>query len=176
MKVLTLNCAQLSALPKDKARLEKIAGALAMSDGDLVHLSELESFAAYSKLLVHVNENATNRGSDLYAGYFHDTRSRNAGPSLALLIRSNFANASSLVQLRFDQDPKFEVTMGDPARNGAPFALRLRRGYIIHFKCCQTRRTTVVCGLHLQSLRGNQFSHYKRMAQARIGEMQRVTK
>ena len=32
----------------------------------------------------------------------------------------------------------------------------------------QTGRPCVVCGIHLKSLRGNEFSHYKRMAQARI--------
>ena len=49
------------------------------------------------------------------------------------------------------------------------FELRLRRGYLCrcHPRATKGRALNVV-GLHLKSLRGNAFSHYKRMAQARI--------
>ena len=57
--------------------------------------------------------------------------------------------------------------MADPATR-APFQLRLRRGFLVRCTPVATGRPLVIVGLHLKSLRGNEFSHYKRMAQARI--------
>ena len=55
---------------------------------------------------------------------------------------------------------------------GSFYDLRLRRAYL--FRCTLSiarfgpRPPLTIAGTHLQSNRGSQYSHYKRMAQARI--------
>lgn len=72
-----------------------------------------------------------------------------------------------LLGSRFDQSPILTVPLTDPETKRV-FNLRLRRGYIVRCTLRATHRSCIFVGLHLKSLRGNTFSHYKRMAQARI--------
>ena len=175
LRVGTLNCALLSVTPKDASRVVAIARAIANADLDLVHLSELMDADVAHALCIRVNAAC---GAPLtqpaFAFHFHSSRSRGAGPSLALFYRIAALADGAGEASRMDEpasDPRLHVNLKNP-QTGEVFDLQLRRGYM--FRCHLSeqrfgvRPPLTLAGVHLQSNRGSVFSHYKRMAQARI--------
>ena len=172
IRIGTLNCNKLGVQPKDAPRIVAIARAVAAADLDLLHLSELENEEAAQALCVRVN--ASSPGgliTPAYGVHFHMSAARDPrNPSLALLYRLIALEGGSGEAMRIDD--RHSVNLRNPATREV-FDLRLRRGYL--FRCSLNpqrfgrRPPLTLAGLHLQSSVGaSAFSHYKRIAQARI--------
>ena len=176
LRIGTLNCNMLGVQPKDAPRIVAIARAVAVAELDLLHLSELADEATANALLVRVNAASGSNSLTMptFRMYFHRAAARGTHPvSLALFYRTSaLAGGLGLAsRMDKDEDPGLRVNLRNP-ESGEVFDLRMRRGYL--FRCTLdpvrfgTRPPLTVAGLHLQSNRGSAFSHYKRMAQARI--------
>ena len=142
----------------ETGRIGAFGEKLRASGADLMVLTELTDAAAAEQLRARLPG---------FGLRFHSAMGRNSGNlHLALLYRES-SMLGAVEAHRFDTDPALTVEMTDP-ENQLPFALRLRRGFVVTAVAAATGRPLAIVGIHLKSLRGNAFSHYKRMAQARV--------
>ena len=159
LRVVSWNTEMLSG---SHERLVRMAAHLrSLGPPDIVVLTELQDIDAIRGLTAELGDN--------YRYHFHDACGRSSGNlHLGLIFNADAVEGGKLdFARRFDTSDRWAVEEHDPYTH-QPFLLRFRRGFLARLVLKQTGRPCVVCGIHLKSLRGNEFSHYKRMAQARV--------
>ena len=159
--VATWNVESLRA--RDQEKINGLARKMLDLKVDLVNLIEINERAAVENLVEILNQK-----KDTFNYLFHSTNARANIMHLALIYRkSAFLDKFDGHKAKRFDGRKWNVPMTDPS-NGRAFELAFRRGYFVTLHPHCTGHALVVVGVHLKSLRGNAFSHYKRMAQARV--------
>eukprot|EP01062_Namystynia_karyoxenos_P082454 TRINITY_DN928_c1_g1_i1.p1 TRINITY_DN928_c1_g1~~TRINITY_DN928_c1_g1_i1.p1 ORF type:complete len:424 (+),score=142.02 TRINITY_DN928_c1_g1_i1:156-1274(+) len=151
--------------PTDNNKVEAIAKHLAGLFPDAINLTELRARITAEAIAEQLRFVTGSR----WDCYFHEQRGRKSdGLHLALLWRTDRVRLDSVK--RFDNDATLSAPVTDPD-SGKTIMLCLRRGYLAELSLArrdQRKRPIALAGVHLQSLRGSSFSHYKRQMQARI--------